>query len=184
FCLETAQWRIIGLDTGYNSVGIPILSMIPGIKAIPFIGGDCHLHERLLAWLRGTIRPKEQQKATLLLSHHQYYTAFSDRSYTKPARQLMEFFDTQEVVWLWGHEHRLAIYDRFSVGGGISAFGRCVGHGGMPVELGPPDTKKAPLKWYDTRSHTLDNGTPVGQNGFVNLTVEGDRLTLDYRDIG
>src|SRR5262249_20118189 len=93
-------------------------------------------------------------------------------------------FDTQEVVWLWGHEHRLAIYDRFSVGGGISAFGRCVGHGGMPVELGPPDTKKAPLKWYDTRSHTLDNGTPVGQNGFVNLTVEGDRLTLDYRDIG
>ena len=126
-----------------------------------------------------------RRKATLLLSHHQYYTAFNDHAYTKAAKQLMEFFDGQEVVWIWGHEHRLAIYDKFSIGGGITAYGRCIGHSGMPVELGTPDPKKAPLQLYDRdRSHFLDDGkTKVGENGFVNLTIADSVLTLDYRDI-
>jgi hypothetical protein len=51
--------------------------------------------------------PKANPKATLLLSHHQYFTAFKDHAYTKPAKQLVEFFQGQDVVWIWGHEHRL-----------------------------------------------------------------------------
>ena len=184
FCLETDAWRIIALDTGYNSVGIPILSMILGIKSIPAVGGDCHLEESLLAWLRDTVKPKTKPKATALLAHHQYYTAFADHAYTKPAKQLVEFFGGQEVVWIWGHEHRLGIYDKFSTAGGITAYGRCLGHGGMPVDMGTPDPKKAPLQLYDPRSHTLDDGTLVGENGFVNLTIAGRVLTLDYRDTG
>ena len=184
FCLETDAWRIIAIDTGYNSVGIPILSLIPGINGIPAIGGDCHLEKSLLAWLRDTVQPKTRPKATLLLSHHQYYTAFTDYAYTKPAKQLTEFFDGQEVVWIWGHEHRLGIYDKFSTGGGITAYGRCLGHSGMPVDLGTPNPKKAPLQLYDRdRSHTLGDGTKVGENGFVNLTITDRVLTLDYRDI-
>lgn len=183
FCLETDAWRIIAIDTGYNSVGVPILSMIPGINSIPAIGGDCHLEKSLLAWLRDTVKPKATPKATLLLSHHQYYTAFNDHAYTKPAKQLVEFFDGQDVVWIWGHEHRLGIYDRFRTGGGISAYGRCLGHGGMPVDLGTPDPKKAPLQLHDQRSHPLDDKTSVGENGFVSLTISGRVLTLDYRDI-
>ena len=184
FCLETEAWRIIAMDTGYNSVGIPILSLIPGINHIPAIGGDCHLEKSLLTWLRGTVKPKAPRKATLLLSHHQYYTAFTDQAYTQPAKQLMEFFDDQEVVWMWGHEHRLGIYDKFGISGGITAYGRCVGHSGMPVDLGTPDPKKAPLQLYDRdRSHSIGNGSQVGENGFVNLTIAGPDLTLDYRDI-
>src|SRR5581483_5898249 len=89
FCLETEAWRIIALDTGYNSVGIPILSLIPGINSIPAIGGDCHLEKALMDWLRNTVQPASKRKATVLLSHHQYYTAFPDLAYTKPAKQLM-----------------------------------------------------------------------------------------------
>jgi len=184
FCLETEAWRIIAMDTGYNSVGIPILSLIPGINHISAIGGDCHLEKSLLTWLRGTVKPKAPRKATLLLSHHQYYTAFTDQAYTQPAKQLMEFFDDQEVVWMWGHEHRLGIYDKFGISGGITAYGRCVGHSGMPVDLGTPDPKKAPLQLYDRdRSHRIGNEILVGENGFVNLTIAGPDLTLDYRDI-
>jgi len=183
FCLEADQWRIIALDTGYNSVGIAILSMIPGINGIPAIGGDCHLEKSLLAWLRDTVKPKAAPKATVLLAHHQYYTAFPDQAYTKPAKQLMEFFGGQEVLWIWGHEHRMGIYDKFSTAGGITAYGRCLGHGGMPVDMGTPDPKKAPLLLYDPRSHALDDGALVGENGFVNLTIAGPVLTLDYRDI-
>jgi Calcineurin-like phosphoesterase len=184
FCLETAQWRIIALDTGYNSVGMPILSMIPIINSISFIGADCHLESGLISWLQDTVKPKQNPKPTLLLSHHQYFTAFNDNAYTKPAKQLMEFFDGQEVVWLWGHEHRLGIYDRFQMDGGLTCFGRCIGHGGMPVDLGTPDRSKAPWIAYDARSHQLDGdpNTKVGENGFVKATINGNVLKLEYFD--
>ena len=183
FSIETEHWRIIAIDTAYNSVGIPILSQLPGLSSISWIGGDCHLDQKQLDWLRDTVKPKENRKATLLLSHHQYFTAFPDHAYPKPAQQLMEFFAGQDVVWLWGHEHRMGIYDKFSVSGGITAYGRCVGHGGMPVDLGTPDRQKAPLRYYDPRQHPLDDGTQVGTNGFVLATIQGDNLTLEYRDI-
>jgi predicted phosphodiesterase len=183
FCIETESWRILGLDTGYNSVGIPLLSQIPGINNISAIGGDCHLEDKTLEWLRNTVKPAEVRKATLLLTHHQYYTAFQDKAYTKPAKQLKEFFGGQDVVWMWGHEHRLAIYDRYDTGAGIRAYGRCVGHSGMPVEVGIPDPRKAPLQLYEQRTHMLDDGSRVGENGFVNLNIEGPAMTLEYRDI-
>jgi hypothetical protein len=183
FCLGTDTWRIIALDTGYNSVGIPILSQIPGINGIPAVGGDCHLRDEILQWLRNTVKPKEPRKSTLLLTHHQYYTAFNDKAYTKPARQLKEFFGNQDVVWIWGHEHRLGIYAKYDTGTGISAYGRCVGHGGMPVETGTPAPKRAPIQRYDSRTHSLDDGSAVGENGFVNLTIEGPVMNLDYRDM-
>ncbi|HEY1241487.1 MAG TPA: metallophosphoesterase [Bryobacteraceae bacterium] len=181
FCLEADQWRILALDTGYNSVGVPVLSQIPGLNQIGSIGGDCHLDDKLISWLRTTIKPRPP-KPTLLLAHHQYYSAF-EGSYTKPAKQLAELFGNQEFVWLWGHEHRFAVYNKFRKDGGITAYGRCVGHGGMPVEMKDPDVSQAPLQYHDTRSHGLDDGSKVGQNGFVNATIRGDTLTLDYRDI-
>ena len=141
------------------------------------------LEEALLTWLRTVVKPKANPKATLLLSHHQYFTAFKDHAYTKPAKQLMEFFQGQEVVWIWGHEHRLGIYNKFSKDGGITVYGRCLGHGGMPVDVGTPDSTKAPLKFYDPRTHALDDKTEVGQNGFVTATIKGGVLTLDYRDV-
>lgn len=183
FALETEYWRILAIDTGYNSVGVPILSQIPGINSIPFIGGDCHLEKKLLSWLRKTVRPLDSRKATLLLSHHEYFTAFGDHNYTKPAKQLAEFFRGQEIVWMWGHEHRLAIYDKCTRREGMTVFGRCNGHAGMPVELGSPNLKRAPLRYYDTRSHELDDGTKVGQNGYVLATIEEKVLTLEYRDV-
>lgn len=95
----------------------------------------------------------------------------------------MEFFEGQDVVWIWGHEHRLGVYEKFSKDGGLMAYGRCLGHGGMPVDVGTPDSTKAPLKFYDPRTHALDSKTQVGQNGFVTATIRGAVMTLDYRDI-
>ena len=182
FCLEAGGWRIIAIDTGYNSVGLPIFSLIPGLDNIPFVGGDCHLERALLDWLKESVKPLENPRPTVILSHHQYFSAFGDHAYTKPATQLREFFPTQEVIWIWGHEHRLAIYDKFSKDGGVTAFGRCLGHGGMPVELGTPKDQPAP-QLYDARVQILSDGTAAGKNGFVLVTIEQDVLTLDYRDI-
>ncbi len=98
FCLETERWRIIAIDTGYNSVGWPILGVLPVLNKIPFIGGDCRLDEKLIEWFRQVVRPREKRKPTLLLSHHQYFSAFPDLSYHKPAKQLAEFLQGQEIV--------------------------------------------------------------------------------------
>jgi hypothetical protein len=121
--------------------------------------------------LRDTVKPQQNRKATLLLSHHEYFTAFSDHDYTKPAKQLMEFFKGQEVVWIWGHEHRLGIYEKFGKDGGITVFGRCLGHGGTPVDLCTPISRRPRCKYYDPRSQKLDDGTDVGQNGYMNITI-------------
>jgi len=184
FCLESDDWRILGLDTGYNSAGLPILGSLPGLSSIPWIGGDGRIQPAVLDWLRTNVRPREQPKATLLLSHHQYFSAFPDEVFPRPAQQLREFFHGQDVVWLWGHEHRLAVYDLHSPDGNIRCHGRCIGHGGMPVEITPPKPGHAPLLFHDPRNdYPIGDNQLAGWNGFVNLRLHGPELSLDYRDL-
>jgi calcineurin-like phosphoesterase family protein len=175
FCLENKYWRIIGLDTGYNSVGFPLLEYI--------FSPDCALPDQLMDWLRNVVRLKEDRRGLVLLSHHQYYSRF-DKWYVKPAEQLAEFID-RAVLWLWGHEHRLAVYEKFQTGGGIVAFGRCVGHGGMPVELplDKPLHEECEAEFVDRRLYDNNEHLRVGVNGFAELVLKGNTLRIDYVDI-
>ena len=61
----------------------------------------------------------------ILLSHHGPHSAF-EGWYQIPAKQLAKLIH-RPVTWFWGHEHRLAIYEKFSVKEGIEAYGRCIG---------------------------------------------------------
>lgn len=193
FSLETPHWRILGIDTGYNSVGIPFLGTFPIIKKIPWVGADCVLEDDLLNWLRINVKPQENKKPTLLLSHHQYYSVYEE-AYERPAEQLKEFFSGQDLVWIWGHEHRLSIYDNHAPNeNSIKCYGRCLGHGGMPV---PPEAKGKtyPLLFLDPRGqdpppegddrrYRISKKSYAGWNGFLNITLAGDSMTLDYRDV-
>lgn len=198
FCLESPHWRILGLDTGYNSAGVPLFGWIPGIDRMRWVHADGRLEDGVIAWLRQTIRPQEDRKATLILSHHQPLTAFNDDIFVRPAQQLREFFAKQDVVWLFGHEHRLAIYKRRISPGGFPMYARCIGHGGMPVECGDRPRRGHGLKFYDPRrdyplGRPNGNGAgnvPIsekrvraGWNGFVNLLFHGPDMALDYRDL-
>lgn len=188
FALESEHWRIIGLDTGYNSAGVPVLGSLPGLASLQWIGGDGRIEPAVLDWLRTNVRPREKPKATLLLTHHQYYSAFPDEVFPRPAAQLAEFFRGQDVLWLWGHEHRLAVYELYSPDGSVRCWGRCIGHGGMPVEtaLPRPSNKRhrAPLVFRDARTdYPIGDGDTAGWNGFVNLTLRGATLMLEYKDL-
>jgi hypothetical protein len=100
FCLENDHWRILALDTGYNSIGAPIIEH--------FLEPDCALPDELIEWLRSLVRPRaDDPRGIVILSHHQYVSRY-DNCYPRPAQQLAEFF-SRPVLWLWGHEHRLAI---------------------------------------------------------------------------
>jgi Calcineurin-like phosphoesterase len=175
FCLENDFWRVIGLDTGYNSISLPILERIftPSSK----------LRKEEIDWLRNHLGLKpEDSHGLILLTHHQYCSAFDDE-FPAPAEQLADFID-RPVLWLWGHEHRMAVYGKYSSPKGIQCYGRCIGHGGMPVDLNP-QVKRAdrPLVAYDNRKYPSAEDITVGYNGFANLTFEGNRVSIEYRDL-
>jgi hypothetical protein len=179
FCLENSNWRILGLDTGYNSVGWPV------IERIPWFAPKCALRDELIAWLRNIVRPKSEPKANILLSHHQYFSAFPDETnYPKPASQLEEFFNGETVLWLWGHEHRFAGYKL--VPGKFNVHARCIGHGGMPIERKDPIKDSAftqALLFYDNRVNPLYQTDKLGFNGFNQLILAGDKLMVTYKSL-
>jgi len=174
FCLENDHWRIIALDTGYNSIGLPVLENI--------VTPDCRLPPPLIDWLREKVQPRaDDARGIVLLSHHQYYSRFDD-CFPKPAQQLAEFF-SRPVLWLWGHEHRLAIYHEAGMPGGIRAFGRCIGHGGMPVDLPSAKRHDYTVEFADARVYPNDENLHIGFNGFVQMTLHGNALHLAYVDL-
>jgi hypothetical protein len=179
FCLETARWRIVAIDTGYNA---------------DTLSGDCHLEQILLDWLKNVIDPVHNRKPTIILSHHQWFSGFGDGDYPKPGTQIAPFFQNQEIVWLWGHEHRLAIYYKYKdPESHLTAYGRCIGHGGMPIEM--PDAKypngdrEQRVEYWDgltdlhpNRFRRLSDGTLVATNGYADMTIQDSTLTLEYLD--
>ncbi len=176
FCLRNEFWDVIAIDTGYNSVGLPFLEHLPWFRP------SCRLPEELLSWLRNVVKPRESRRGIVLLSHHQSYSAFEDM-FARPARQLAEFID-RPVLWFWGHEHRFAVYGRSNTPQGIEAYGRCIGHGGMPIDIGfPVKHPEFSLVLHDERQYEALQGLAVGYNGFANLAFRGNTLEIEYRDI-
>ena len=89
FCLQNTHWRIIAVDTGYNSIGVPILSHIPLINSIPGVGGDCKLPDELKKWLRDMVAPAADKRGLIVMSHHQPHSGF-EGDYSRPATELWE----------------------------------------------------------------------------------------------
>lgn len=184
FALENDDWIIVATDTGYNSVGMPVLERVGYLKRLPCFGGDCSLPPLLIDWLREVVQPRLAGRGVILLSHHQYYSSF-ERPLPKAAQQLREFIG-KPVLWFWGNQHRLAIHSLSRLRGGIDAYGRSIGHGGMPVVIHQKPRHRAgegPLVAYDDREYRRVGSTPVGYNGYANLIFQGRRLRVEYRDL-
>jgi hypothetical protein len=187
FCLENRFWRVIGIDTGYNSTQfdfgkVPIFEKSKWVRKSKHLKPQCQLPDALIQWLRATVNPDADKRGLIVLSHHGCHSAFSDW-YQIPSIQLAEIVH-RPAIWFWGHEHKLAIYDKYAVPGGIEAYGRCIGHGGMPVERGSePDIEECRLLAWDNRRY--ENGEPidVGYNGHANLSFDGPSLHVEYRDL-
>lgn len=186
FCLENKYWRIIALDTGYNAAGtdwgkFPVFEKSKFIRTSTRFKPRCNLPEAVLAWLQDTVNPDADNRGLLLLTHHGCYSAFSDW-YQIPARQLARIIH-RPVIWFWGHEHKLTIYDRYHVPEGIEAYGRCIGHGGMPVERGQLPDLDCPWLAWDNRRYRNGEDINVGFNGHANLSLDGPELHVEYVDL-
>ena len=176
FCLENAHWRIVGIDTGYDCT-----------TGLRYVLGQDHttVHGEVLGWLERTVFADEKdRRPVILLSHHQWFTAFDSHNYPDVGRQLSRYLD-RVALWFWGHEHRFAGYALVAPPGGVPVRARCIGHGGMPIEIGrpliTPDLSLAPV-FLDARQHGTVGDTPIGFCGYAILTLDGPRLNVGYSD--
>jgi hypothetical protein len=186
FCLENKFWRILGLDTGYNSAGfdwgrMPVLGDSKWLRKSVHLKPKCNFPEPLLAWIEQVVKPDADGRGLILLTHHGCSSAFGEW-YQIPATQLAPVIH-RPVIWFWGHEHKLTIYDRYSVRNGIPAYGRCIGHGGMPVERGKMPDLDCPWLAWDNRRYRNDEKIDVGFNGHANLSFDGPEMRAEYRDL-
>lgn len=185
FCLENDHWRVLGLDTGYHSISKPIIELV--------VGADCHFDDILIKWLKEIVRITDplDKRGILILTHHQYVTAFkSETEYQKPAAQLAELIgENRSVLWLWGHEHKFSMFEKTHVDGGVTAYGRCIGHGGMPVEIHSNEFTMDPkakgyskLVMVDRRKKRGTDQYPLGYNGYALIKIHAEELRISYYD--
>ncbi|HMK38820.1 MAG TPA: metallophosphoesterase, partial [Bacteroidota bacterium] len=171
FCIENRFWRIVGLDTGYNSKVFPFLDLFMG-TSFPV---------EILRWLRKVVFPdREDNRPVILLTHHQWFSAF-DRGYVRIGMQLRPYLH-KVALWFWGHEHRFAGYAPFAPHGRVKVRARCIGHGGMPVEIEKPTHLQVPAVFVDNRVSDQKEDPPIGYCGNALLEFEGPRLLIRYFD--
>jgi hypothetical protein len=187
FCLENRHWRIVALDTGYEcsrgggKIANTLLGWIPGVGLL--LRDRTKLHEAELAWLRNTVFvDPTDRRPVVLLTHHQPVSAFETDVYPKLVKQLAPYLD-RVAVWIWGHEHKLAGYLPYTVKG-ATITGRCIGHGGMPIELAWGDVKDAPKLLFtdERRSANQVDGKELGFCGFALADFDDTTLTITYID--
>ncbi|HTY59498.1 MAG TPA: metallophosphoesterase, partial [Bacteroidota bacterium] len=171
FCLENRFWRIIGLDTGYNTKVFPFLDLFLGTS----------IHAENLKWLKRVVfADREDHRPVIVLTHHQWFSSF-DRGYPRLGPQLHPYLG-DVALWFWGHEHRFAGYAPYSPDGGVKVRGRCIGHGGMPVEIAQPANLHVPVVFVDNRVSGKEDGEPLGYCGSALLEFEGPLLRVRYID--
>jgi hypothetical protein len=185
FCLENDYWRIIGLDTGYKSVGWPIIEWI--------FPPPANLHKKQIEWLRDVVKigNPDDKRGLILLSHHQGISAF-EKSFTKASKQIADLMHpdmvaNRPVIWFWGHEHRWSVYDLNKVGDGIQAYGRCIGHGGMPAPIedaSKPKFKKnaetTNLMYFDGKEMIKEEKWSLSKNGYARLFLDNQTLKIHH----
>lgn len=107
FTLESSNVQFLAVDTGHSDYD-PLSQ-----------GGIISIHDAEAELVRSQI----DDKKTIVLSHHQPFSAFS-----RTDTLLIEQLGIRMEAWLGAHEHRFAAYNSFR---GVERY-RCLGAGAVP----------------------------------------------------
>jgi predicted phosphodiesterase len=120
FCLRNPNWQFVAMDTGYHDHN-------------PSAAGEgaTYLQDSEVEWLTDKVNNAGGRR-TVLLSHHQLFTAFDSingnelnlRLFPQVAALLPKV-----AIWMWGHEHNFVLYDAYK----SLPRSCCLGHGAFPV---------------------------------------------------
>jgi hypothetical protein len=126
FCLRTANWQILAMDTGLNDCDP--FTVTTNVTFLDPKESAWHIDKLTNAGGRETI----------LLSHHQLFTAFGDGvglgptgkplAYNPNLYSVFQPYMNNIALWLWGHEHNFELFDPYL---GLQK-GRCVGASAIP----------------------------------------------------
>jgi hypothetical protein len=125
FSLRSSRWQLLGMDTGLHDSDV-----------FDVATDMTYLEDTELAWHKHQIATAGGRR-TILLSHHQLFSAFNqigpkdNADRTMNTRLQSQFGDVLASVeaWFWGHEHNLEIYAPYA---GLRR-GRCIGCSAVPV---------------------------------------------------
>lgn len=163
FCLRNADWQFVAMDTGLHDAD--------ALGSQPTF-----LEDTEVEWMQDKVQNAGGRK-TVLLSHHQLFTAYEDigGGFLNPKlnAQVSPILD-KVTAWLWGHEHNQVIYQPFQ---GVLA--RCIGHGAYPVGVteiaDQPAFPNVPL--VDIK---LAKGPAFYSHGYCILELNGPTATVSY----
>jgi len=167
FCLRNTDWQFIALDTGKNDANPTAAG-----KNVTFI------EDTEVDWLKHQVAGAGTRK-TVLLSHHQLYTAFENEKIGDGFVNDKLLANTGDILpqvtaWFWGHEHNLVIFDNPP-----HVLGRCAGHGAFPVgvdELGKLGGGFA----IKNVKLALDPTGGLFQHGYIMMELTGNRAVVRY----
>jgi hypothetical protein len=154
FSIVNAHWKILGLDSAWDDGG---------------------LKDPQSDWLKAELASAGTRK-TLLLSHHQYASAYESGAKDMIAKVTPILTAKPVTAWIWGHEHRCVHYSKNAEVG----FGRCLGDGGVPVYQWHKAVK-APGTYEHVAfiKHGLEHWAKMG---FAVLDFIDDRIEVRYID--
>lgn len=167
FCLRNKDWQFLGMDTGLNDHD-------------PFTVStkQTFLDPQEVVWHLDKINNNGNRR-TVLLSHHEPFSAFSRTAGQYVNRALLGAFAgvlDKISLWLWGHEHAMYIYQPYE---GVQR-GRCIGNGAIPVSddqkpyeaLADCDIKYEPNK--------IGFGEALYANGYAIMKLDGPKAEICY----
>jgi len=185
FCLRNDNWQFLAMDTGLNDS-----NLFPEDPQLTF------LKDKEVSWLRDKIVNAGGRK-TVLLSHHQLFSAFAavgtdeqgnslacnpklQAAFTVNGQNLLE----QVPWWFWGHAHNLEVYLPYV---GLTN-GCCIGAGAVPVLVGaaytpptdlilPPGEEQLPQLVANAQLGT--NGT-VYNHAYAIMTLAGASAKVTF----
>jgi len=191
---QSDSWRFIALDSSYLCYGGFPDKLNHGHGARNVANEtEAPQPDAVIKWLTDVVRinDPEDKRGIVLFSHHQ---PFSDWGpvYLGTVKQLNQIIPSgRTVIWFFGHEHRLALYEKLRLGEedpswetGYAIYPRMVGNGGFSDVVGAPNRTNS-LRGYDDRlyqnipQHPFPDAA-VGFNGYFTLTVSGARLDASY----
>jgi hypothetical protein len=157
FSIVGSEWQVLALDSSWDDGG---------------------LQEPQASWLRDALASAGARK-TLVLSHHQLFSAYEHGAKDLGAKIAPVLADHPLTAWFWGHEHRCMWFERHQ----NVSFGRCLGDGGVPVYQwhGLKDDYPVPGT-YECRRFFKRGLERWAVMGFAIFDVNGSSLDVRYID--
>jgi Calcineurin-like phosphoesterase len=154
FSIHNAGWQIVALDSAYEE------GKLAGHQA---------------DWVAQLVTGSPRK--TVLLTHHQPFSQYETVPSGLEAAIKQALGGERVEAWLWGHEHRCAVYARDLRD--YAGFTSIVGHGGIPV-LAPASTPRG-VSWQFSSSYECDDDHWT-LCGFAVLDLDGPDLQIRYID--